>query len=189
MPKGKPNDPAHPVGRPRIQPTQEMREQVLLCSKMGLTQEQMGKLLRISGPSLRKVYRAELDVGSIDATMAVARNMFHMATDPDHKDSAKAAMFWLQQRAPEEWQKVKRVEHTGKDGGAIETRIEVKQTVDSRLLTPDQRQALREILVAAAAQQASQPAVIEHQPDTEDEEDGDENEVDDGIDDDMAEEK
>jgi len=169
MPKGKPNDVANPVGRPRTLPTQEMREQVLLCSKMGLTQEQMSKLLRISGPTLRKVYRSELDVGSVDATMAVARNMFHMATDPDHKDSAKAAMFWLQQRAPEEWQKVKRVEHTGKDGGAIETRIEVKQTVDSRLLTPDQRQALREILVAAAAQQASQPAVIEHQA----EDDGD----------------
>jgi hypothetical protein len=142
-----------------------MREQVLLCSKMGLTQEQMSKLLRISGPTLRKVYRSELDVGSVDATMAVARNMFHMATDPDHKDSAKAAMFWLQQRAPEEWQKVKRVEHTGKDGGAIETRIEVKQTVDSRLLTPDQRQALREILVAAAAQKDMKTAIIEHQPD------------------------
>jgi hypothetical protein len=154
------------------QPTDDLRQQVLKCCGMGLTQNQIARIIGITKPTLHKYYRPELDLGEAQKTHEVSKNLFYMATNPDHKDSAKAAIYWLQQRSPEEWQKVKRVEHTGKDGGAIQTEIKVKQVVDSRMLTPDQRQALREILIAAAAQNDTRP-VIEHQDDGDYGDDGD----------------
>jgi hypothetical protein len=58
-----------------------------------------------------------------------------------------AAIFWLKNRKPEEWRDVQRQEHTGKNGGPIET----KGSLDVSALTRDQLHALASIKLPADA--------------------------------------
>lgn len=155
-------------GRPGHVPTDVFRKQVLTFCGMGLTHSQIAMMLSISDETLRKYYREELDKGEAAMNLNVATNLYTMATGND-RNAVTAAIFWLKTRA--RWSETKRVEHTGADGGAIQTEISAKQTIDSRKLTPEQRQALREIIVATAAQ----TPVIEHMAadDAGEEEEGD----------------
>jgi hypothetical protein len=172
-----------PRGRPMHVPTDVFRNQVLTFCGMGLTHSQIAMMLSISDETLRKYYRAELDKGEAAMNLNVATNLYTMATGND-RNAVTAAIFWLKTRA--RWSETKRVEHTGADGGAIQTEISAKQTIDSRKLTAEQRQALREILVATAAQQP----VIEHMAQEEGEDEGDEGEEDDyGDEEDEVEEE
>ena len=142
-------------GRPQHEVTDVFRKQVLTFCGMGLTHSQIAMMLSISDETLRKYYREELDKGEAAMNLNVATNLYTMATGSD-RNAVTAAIFWLKTRA--RWSETKRVEHTGADGGAIQTEISAKQTIDSRKLTPEQRQALREIIVATAAQ----TPVLEH---------------------------
>ncbi len=54
-----------------------------------------------------------------------------------------ACIFWLKNRRPDLWRD--RIEHTGKDGGAIKT----EQTLKVDALAPDDRDVLRSLLQAA----------------------------------------
>ena len=160
-------------------PTEVFRKQVLHFCGMGLTHEQIAMMLSISRPTLEKYYRAELDKGEAEMNLNVATNLYTMATGTD-RNAVTAAIFWLKTRG--RWSETKRVEHTGADGGAIQTEVSAKQTIDSRKLTPEQRQALREILVSAATAQPAIEHVAQEEGEVEDgeyeelpdEEDGDE---------------
>lgn len=69
-----------------------------MLTAFGNTAEQISQLLRISPPTLREHYRAELDVGLMKANNAVAANLFKQATKDDPR-SFYPARFWLLTRA------------------------------------------------------------------------------------------
>ena len=130
-------------------PTEETRRQVCLCMTFGMTRAQIGLLLGVTDETIHKHYRKEVDVGKHGMTMNVANNLYNIATDPEHKNAATAAIFWM--KAQGGWREVVRTEVTGADGGALQ--IETSP-IDSRALSHDQRQALREILELAISERA-----------------------------------
>ena len=130
-------------------PTEDTRRQVSLCMTFGMTRAQIGMLLGVTDETIHKHYRKEVDVGKHGMTMNVANNLYNIATDPEHKNAATAAIFWM--KAQGGWREVVRTEVTGADGGALQ--IETSP-IDSRALSHDQRQALREILEVAISDRA-----------------------------------
>ena len=168
-------------GRPRHEPTEATRRQVIEFSAMGLTNLQVSKLLGISSVTLARNYREELDTAEARANFNVANNLYNIATDPTNKSSASAAMFWMKTRA--RWRESNRLdEMEHKAAELAEAGANKNQTLDPRLLSVEQRQALREIVTVAAQAMmgngASDANVIEHQADEpeEEEDDGDEGE-------------
>lgn len=137
-----------PLGSGHV-PTDETRRQVSLCMSMGLTQQQIGLILGITDDTIRKHYRKELEVGKQSMSMNVANNLYNIATDPDHKNAATAAIFWM--KAQGGWHETVRTELTGADGGALKVE---SSPIDSKALSYEQRQALREILEVAVSERA-----------------------------------
>lgn len=85
-------------GRPAYEPTQKDRDQVATMAGMGIPDYDIAKVMKLSGPTLRKYFPDELEVGHIKANAAVARSLYKQATDPT-KPSVAAAIFWLKCRA------------------------------------------------------------------------------------------
>lgn len=126
------------------------RKQVGDFMAMGFTHNDIAKLLYISDETLRRHYRKELDTAKIKSNFNVAKNLYNIATDPEHRSSAQAAIFWAKTQMG--WREVERKEVTGANGGPL--LIEgASDVIDSRSLSPDQRQALRDILTMAIAKQ------------------------------------
>ncbi|WP_350369455.1 RNA polymerase subunit sigma-70 [Methylobacterium oxalidis] len=69
-----------------------------MMASFGNTEEQIAKILAIDPKTLRAHYRAELDLGHVKASNAVAANLFRLATKDDPK-AVTAAQFWLRCRA------------------------------------------------------------------------------------------
>jgi len=82
--------------------------------------------------------------------MRVADNLYNIATNPDHKSSAAAAMFWMKTRLG--WRETNRTEVTGPDGQPL--RVETT-AIDPRTLSAEQRDQLRDILMTAISNQAT----------------------------------
>jgi len=127
------------------EPTEKDRKQVSLMAGIGLKHDQIAKVIGVSDETLRKYYREELDTGEARMNAMVAQNLYSIATSKG-TGSVAAAIFWMKTRAG--WREKDRLELTGADGGAV--RIE-SSVVDSRELDADQRNALRNILLAAKA--------------------------------------
>lgn len=127
--------------------TEESRAKVLHMRGMGLTMEQIGISLNMSVPTLRKYYRHEIETAEPKLLFDVANNLYNIATSPDHKGAVTAAMFWLERRGG--WTKSSRVEMTGADGQPIQMGATLQNTVDSRRLSADERQKLRELIMTA----------------------------------------
>lgn len=89
---------ANKGGRPPFQPTARDRVQVEMLSGMGVPDYDIAKVMGISGPTLRKYFAHELEVGHVKATAKVAESLFKMATSGE-KSSVAAAIFWLKCRA------------------------------------------------------------------------------------------
>lgn len=136
------------VGGQPHEPTDLTHAQVSELCNLGLTQTQIAKILHVSEPTLRKYYREELDIGDANATASVAKNMLNIAKDPEHKSAAQVGIFWLKARGG--WRETNKLEHTGADGGPIQLEARAA-TIDPRILTPEQRDSLREIMQAAIA--------------------------------------
>lgn len=137
-------------GRPPHVPTPVFREQVVKFKGLGFTHDQVASLLMISDETLRRHYRRELDTAEINSNFNVINNLYNIATDPDHRSSAQAAIFWAKTRL--QWRETNRTEVTGADGAQL--RIEgPRDVIDSRDLSPDQRDALKDILRIAMAKQ------------------------------------
>ena len=111
-PKKKPK----PIGRPPHKPTDVFRRQVLEFKGMGMTHDQIGKMIGVSDETLRKHYDYELNIADAKMNVNVANNLYTMATDPEHKSAVTAAIFWLKTRGGDPWREIKRTELTGKDG-------------------------------------------------------------------------
>ena len=120
------------------------RHKVRAFSFLGYDQAQIAKLTGLSVNILQRHYRHELDIASADMLSEVASNLYNIARS-DRKEAVPAAIFILKTRA--HWRERDRVEVTGIDGKPIQ--VQSNQTFDSRKLTAEQREHLRDIMKAA----------------------------------------
>ena len=132
------------MARQPHQPDDKSRKQVLLMSGIGLTQDQIARVMLVSDETLRKYYSDELETGAAKMNAAVAQNLYSIATSKG-QGAVAAAIFWMKTRA--NWREVNRSEITGPDGGAIKTESVV--ALDTSALDPEQREAIKIALQAA----------------------------------------
>lgn len=136
----------HPGGRPSGYKPEFAKQTEKLC-ELGATDEEVADFFEVS---VRTVYRWQaqhaefchaLKAGKVAADERVERSLYHKAVGYTF-DSEKvfqfqgvvvrapvkehvppdttAAIFWLKNRRPDLWRDRQQLEHTGKDGGAIE---------------------------------------------------------------------
>ncbi|MBS0640900.1 MAG: hypothetical protein JSS43_13565 [Proteobacteria bacterium] len=103
--------------RPFI-PTDEQRRMVRAMAGYGVPQEDIALVIKCSDRTLRKRFRHELDVATIEANARVAQCLYQQATTPGN---IAATIFWMKARAG--WREVQRVETSGPDGAPIATEV------------------------------------------------------------------
>lgn len=79
------------MGRPTHEPTERTRAQVKAMAAMGIPPIDIGKVVMLSAPTVRKYYMHELEVGQIEATAMVAQSLYKQAT----KGHVTACIFFL----------------------------------------------------------------------------------------------
>ncbi len=104
--------------RPTFVPTPEQRRTVRAMAAFGIPQPDIAAVIGICDRTLRKAFREELDRAAAEANAKVAEVCFRMATSGT---VPAATFFWLKTRAG--WREVNRQEHTGQDGGPIQTKV------------------------------------------------------------------
>lgn len=113
------------MGRPSHQPTNETLAAVKALAAFGTPHQDIARHIGINQDTLRKYYRDELDLGSIEANAKVGQYLFKAASGAAIKDGAthadciRSAMFWAKTRMG--WRETSALELTGKDGGPIRT--------------------------------------------------------------------
>ena len=115
------------------EPTDKDRKQVSLMAGIGLTHNQIAKIIGISDETLRKYYDKELEVSAAMMNAQVAQNLYSIATSKG-AGAVASAIFWMKTRGG--WREVERKEITGKDGApiAINTnKLDVSQLDDEQL--------------------------------------------------------
>jgi hypothetical protein len=85
-------------GRPRYEPTEEMRKQVELLSGIGVPLEQICTIAGVDRKTLAKYYREAIDMGYAKANSRISKRLFDIAMG-DSKESLTACIFWLKCRA------------------------------------------------------------------------------------------
>ena len=85
-------------GRPPHEPTEASRKQVKAIAAYGVPQDEIGKVVGVSKPTLEKHYRDELDRAQSEVNAKVAESLFRKATG-DGAQAVTAAIFWLKTRA------------------------------------------------------------------------------------------
>lgn len=101
-----------PRGRPPHVPTDRDRRQVEIMTGLGLTQEQIGKILGVSEDTLQRHYADEIESGVAKANAKVAQNLFNIATSRE-SGSVAAAIFWMKSRG--KWRETNHHVHGGDD--------------------------------------------------------------------------
>jgi len=91
-------------------PTPETRKLVESSSGLGLPHESIGVLVGIDDKTLRKYYRAELDMGKAKANGQIAKTLFTKATSGD----TTALIWWTKTQM--RWAETVKQEITGADG-------------------------------------------------------------------------
>ncbi len=84
-------------GRPRFQPTAGQRKLARSLASKGIPQDRIAAVVGVSPKTLRKHFRRELTLGSIEANMAVLKVLHKMACSGKRKHLA-AAIFWAKCR-------------------------------------------------------------------------------------------
>lgn len=118
------------AGRPSFEPSETERKQVEALSGYGLPLDQIAVLVRkgISVDTLTKYFSDELISGKAKANSQVGRTLFQKATGGD-----TTAMIWWT-KTQMRWAETQKVEHTGKDGGAIAvSSVDLKGLNDTEL--------------------------------------------------------
>lgn len=85
-------------GRPRFEPNAQQRRTVRALAGYGIPHRSIAEVVGITGPTLRKHFRLELDTAEAEANAKVAESLFRRATG-DGPQSVTAAIFWLKCRA------------------------------------------------------------------------------------------
>ena len=101
------------TGRKPFVPTAEQRRLVLAMAGYGVPHDDIALVVRCSPPTLRKWFRHELDVATVEANARVAQTLFQQATKPGN---IAASIFWLKARAG--WREKHAVEVSGPGGTA-----------------------------------------------------------------------
>ena len=86
------------MGRRAHIPEPTGRRQVEAMAAYGVPEADIAKVIGIDPKTLRKHYRAELDVGSVKANSRIAESLYRKALG-DGAQSVTAAIFWLKTRA------------------------------------------------------------------------------------------
>jgi hypothetical protein len=108
------------AGRKPFIPTDEQRRVVLAMAGYGVPHDDIALVVRCSPPTLRKWFRHELDVATIEANARVAQTLYQQATKPGN---IAASIFWLKARAG--WREKHAVEVSGPGGtGPVQFVIE-----------------------------------------------------------------
>lgn len=102
------------TGRPAFAPTEDQRRLVRAMAGYGVPHDDIALVVLCSPPTLRKHFRAELDVAAIEANARVAQTLFQQATTPGN---IAATIFWLEARAG--WREKHLLEHSGPDGAPL----------------------------------------------------------------------
>lgn len=131
-------------GRPPHKRDESVARQVEAMAGYGVSQPEICKAVGIGSiNTLKKHYGEELQRAAVRANSRVAESLFRKATG-DGPASVTAAIFWLKARAG--WIETSRQEVTGKDGGPVETKVDLEDLAD------DERASLRAILERRAVQ-------------------------------------
>jgi hypothetical protein len=102
------------AGRKPHTPTDEQRRTVRAMAGFRVPHDDIALAVRCSPPTLRKRFRHELDVATIEANARVAQTLYQQATTPGN---IAATIFWLKARAG--WREKHAVEVTGGDGAPL----------------------------------------------------------------------
>lgn len=120
-----------PAGRPPYVPTPEIIEQVEKLASQGLTLEQIAHVLGISYDTLNRrskelsEFSEAIKRGKAKGIAQITNKLHEKALEGDNT----AMIFYLKNRDPENWQDVQKREHTGKDGGAIQSEHKVNWVI------------------------------------------------------------
>lgn len=124
------------IGNPPYEPTDEDRLNVRVWAKIA-SQELIANQLGIGVKTLRQHFRKELDAGKFEAVATVGGKLLQKALG----GNLTAMIFYL--RTQGKWNT--RIEHTGADGGPIETRqVDLSEALDG--ITEEQLAAIEPIL-------------------------------------------
>jgi hypothetical protein len=102
------------------EPTKQTRELVSLHTTMGTQQSVIADLLEIDDKTLRKYYRAELDLSVAKANATIGGVLYNKAKAGD----TTAMLFWMKTRA--QWSEKSQIDHTSSDGSLSPTRIVIE---------------------------------------------------------------
>ncbi len=83
------------MARPPFKATPALRDRVRSCAAVGLTHDDIAKLIGCSPKTLRLHFREELDRGEIEAKVNIMGKLYQIAMG----GSLAAIMFWLRVRA------------------------------------------------------------------------------------------
>jgi AraC-like DNA-binding protein len=103
-----------------FEPTAEQRALVESASAFGLTQAEIATQLKISEPTLRKHFRDELSSGKFKVDMTAGKTVAELMKSRDERVRLEAAKYYTARRMG--WKETSVSEHTGADGGPIETK-------------------------------------------------------------------
>jgi hypothetical protein len=90
-------------------PTQKLKDEVMKLAAIGVTNERIAKILKITPKALKEHYSWELENGGAEATKSVADALFRNAMG----GSVQAQIFWLKSQAG--WKDVNTTEIIGSD--------------------------------------------------------------------------
>jgi hypothetical protein len=96
-PKRKHNPATKKIGRPPFQPTDEQRKIVSMCAAVGITQEDIARIIVTGGidaDTLAKHFREELDVAATKANAQVGGMLYNKALSGD----VTAGIWWTKTR-------------------------------------------------------------------------------------------
>jgi hypothetical protein len=100
-------------------PTDETRRMVESTSGLGLPHEQIAILVGIDDKTLRKYYRAELDMGKAKANGQIAKTLFSKAVGGD----TTSLIWWTKTQM--RWSETVKQEVTGEDGSPLLSGIQI----------------------------------------------------------------
>jgi hypothetical protein len=86
----------------------------------GIDREIIARVVGMAPETLRKHYVPQLEKGPAMALATVARNLFKQASKDDFR-AVDAAKYYLSRRGGEAWKDKQAFEHSGPNGGPIET--------------------------------------------------------------------
>jgi hypothetical protein len=138
-----------------------IKREILMLKGCGFSNEEVSLVTGVPEYTLMKQFGDEMKKGALLQTAAVLRNLHTIATDPTHRGSVQAAIFWAKARAG--WTETSRTEVTGADGQPLKMEVSQAKVLDSSKLSPEQREKLREVMEAALAQEASAVASQEEE--------------------------